>query len=247
MTRARSVAAILFAALSVAATPALAETRPAERPALQTATGGLARSLRPVERPATLQRKVTAQRTGTPGYRPSGVPGAICGRQGIRGVAIKPIPGRIKGCGVAQPVSVSMVAGVGLSQAATMDCGTARALESWVLNSVGPAFSKLNGGIRRLQVAAHYSCRTRNNRPGAKISEHGRGRAIDISAFQLNDGTTITVLSHWNDRRFGPVLKRLNKGACGPFGTVLGPGSDGHHRDHLHMDTARYRSGTYCR
>jgi hypothetical protein len=63
----------------------------------------------------------------------------------------------------------------------------------------------------------------------------------------LRDGTLITLRNGWNDRDTGPLLRRLHKGACGPFGTVLGPDSDRFHRDHFHFDTARYRSGPYCR
>jgi hypothetical protein len=94
---------------------------------------------------------------------------------------------------------------------------------------------------------AHYACRTRNSVKGAKISEHGRGRAIDIAAFQLRNGSEISVLKHWGQGGNGKALSKIHRAACGPFGTVLGPKSDRHHRDHFHFDTARYRSGPYCR
>ena len=103
------------------------------------------------------------------------------------------------------------------------------------------------GGLKELRVAAHYACRTRNNRKGGKISEHGKGRAIDISGFELADGRTITVLKGWRARRSSKAMRRMHQGACGPFGTVLGPESDRFHQDHFHFDTARYRSGSYCR
>lgn len=56
----------------------------------------------------------------------------------------------------------------------------------------------------------------------------------------------VSVLKGWGSETHGktPVSKR--KGACGTFNTVLGPGSDRFHRDHLHFDTARGR-GPYCR
>ncbi len=142
------------------------------------------------------------------------------------------------------------VAGVRLSQAAVMDCTTAKALNSWVETGVKPAVGRLGGGLAGLRVAAHYSCRTRNNQPGAKISEHGKGHAIDISGgFVLkNGGVTISVLNGWRDPVQGKVLKAAHAAACAPpFGTVLGPNADRYHQDHLHMDTARYRSGSYCR
>ena len=113
--------------------------------------------------------------------------------------------------------------------------------------STGGGGSSKGGGVAQIKVAAHYSCRTRNNRPGAKISEHGKGKAIDISGFRLRDGTEITVLKDYDSWQFGPALRRMRREACGPFGTVLGPGSDRYHNDHFHFDTARHRGGAYCR
>ncbi|QFU09602.1 hypothetical protein PARPLA_00839 [Rhodobacteraceae bacterium THAF1] len=208
---------------------------------------GLVASPRPDARPDNLRRRNTVARVGTPDLAPSGVPGAICGSAAIRGVAIAPVPGRIAGCGVAEPVKVSMVQGVALSRAATMDCRTAQALSNWVGSAVRPAIGRLGGGVTGLRVAAGYACRTRNNQPGGKVSEHGKGRAIDVSAFRLANGAEITVLKGWRDSQHGPILRRIHRGACGPFGTVLGPESDRFHKDHFHLDTARYRSGSYCR
>ncbi|WP_312847262.1 extensin family protein [Aliiroseovarius sp. M344] len=165
----------------------------------------------------------------------------------IKGQNISAIPGKIRGCGVSDPVRVTEVSGVKLSQPAVMDCTTAKALNTWVREGVFPAVGRLGGGPSSLRVVAHYACRTRNNKPGAKISEHGRGRAIDIAGVRLKNGAEISVLKGWRDPVKGNVLKKMHKAACGPFGTVLGPNSDRHHKDHLHLDTARYRSGSYCR
>ncbi len=201
-------------------------------------------SLRPHQRPRGFARKVAAS---TPKPTTSGRRGRICGVNEIKGQAISAIPGRIRGCGVSDPVRVTEVSGVKLSQPAVMDCTTAKALNTWVREGVFPAVGRLGGGPVSLRVAAHYACRTRNNQPGAKVSEHGRGRAIDISGVTLKNGATITVLKGWRDPVRGKILKKMHKAACGPFGTVLGPNSDRFHKDHLHLDTARYRSGSYCR
>jgi hypothetical protein len=101
--------------------------------------------------------------------------------------------------------------------------------------------------VAALRVPAHYVCRTRNHRAGARISEHGKGRAIDISAIILDDGTTITVQDDWNGSQYGTALRRMHQNACGVFGTTLGPGSDGMHENHFHYDTAQHRGGPYCR
>ncbi|MCF6444121.1 extensin family protein [Nereida sp. MMG025] len=169
----------------------------------------------------------------------------VCNDPAIEGVVVPKIEGRIAQCGIENPVRITAVAGVQLSQAATVDCNTARALRGWVSDAAVPEFSD-RGGLAQLEVAAHYVCRTRNHRPGAKISEHGKGRAIDISGFTLRTGETVTLLNGWNSKD-GKRLRALWRAACGPFGTVLGPESDRFHKDHFHFDTAQYRSGSYCR
>ncbi len=176
-----------------------------------------------------------------------GKSGKICGKSSIRGEKLSRISGNIRGCGIAKPVRVSEVAGVPLSQPAIMDCDTAKALDRWVDKGVKPTIGRLGGGLRQLNVIAGYSCRTRNSQPGAEISEHGKGKAVDISGFTLANGKTVSVLSGWDNRGERRLLERLHKAACGPFGTVLGPKSDRYHKDHFHLDTARHRGGTYCR
>ena len=70
---------------------------------------------------------------------------------------------------------------------------------------------------------------------------------IDISAFILADGTSLSVLGDWNGGN-SRLMRQLHASACGPFRTVLGPNSDRHHRDHFHFDVAQHRGGgTYCR
>ena len=172
--------------------------------------------------------------------------GAVCGDVDIQGVKIGRVPGKIAGCGVDSAVRVSSVSGVGLSTHAVMDCTTAKALKSWIDRGMKPAMRD-GGGVSQIRVVAHYACRTRNNQPGAKISEHGRGRAIDIAGFTLRSGEKVTVLTDWGRSKFSRPLKQMHRAACGPFGTVLGPDANRFHLDHFHFDTARYRSGTYCR
>jgi hypothetical protein len=165
--------------------------------------------------------------------------GSVCGVAAIKGEEIKRISSKVKGCGVEDPVAVTSVSGVRLSQAATVDCSIARSLNSWVDEVAQPAF---DGKLVELQVAAHYICRSRNNKKGAKISEHGKGRAVDISAFILSNGKVLTVAGNYNK-----LLRRIYKAACPYFRTTLGPGSDGYHEDHFHFDTSARSGGAYCR
>lgn len=173
--------------------------------------------------------------------------GMVCGDPSIQGETVGRVPGKINGCGVNDAVRLRSVAGVTLSQRAVVDCGTAKALKTWVETGMKPALGQRGGGASQIRVAAHYACRTRNSKTGAKISEHGKGRAIDVAGVRLKDGSEINVLNHWGRGWRGRALKQMHARACGPFGTVLGPAADRYHRDHFHFDTARYRAGTYCR
>ncbi|CUH79870.1 Extensin-like protein C-terminus [Tropicibacter naphthalenivorans] len=172
--------------------------------------------------------------------------GGLCGDPMLVGDVVGSVPGRISGCGIENAVRLRAIGDVTLSQPATIDCNTAKALKTWVEDAAMPATKRL-GDISGLRVAAHYACRTRNNRPGAKISEHGRGKAIDIAAVQFTDGTELSVLRDWGTGKRGKALREMHGEACGTFGTVLGPGSDGYHKDHFHFDTARHGNGAYCR
>ena len=224
------------------------------RPEVTRALGpGLAVSPRPASRPQGFDRTVrvamAARRNASERIAVGpGAAGAVCGVPGIRGASIAPIAGRIRGCGLQDGVKITHVEGVALSQPANIDCRTARALHTWVRDAVIPAVGRRGGGVKGLRVAAHYACRTRNHKKGGKISEHGKGRAIDISAIELRDGSAISVLRGWRDPTMGKILKATHKAACGPFRTVLGPNADRFHQDHFHFDTARRKNGSaYCR
>lgn len=197
-------------------------------------------SLKPQKRPRSFRRIAREQER----LRKRG---AICEDIDIQGKVEGRVKGAQAGCGIPNAVQVRAVSGITLSQPALMDCKTAKALKTWLEDTAKPALARKGGGLKQVRVAAHYACRTRNNLPGGRISEHGKGRAIDISGVQLRDGTLITVRSGWNNAETRDAMRKLHKGACGPFGTVLGPNSDRFHLDHFHFDTARYRSGPYCR
>ena len=234
---------VMVATASGAIEPREVATRQIEARQAEPRQAGLFGFLRPSKRPEGLAERqlVAATRTPVAPGKPGVVSrkGAVCNNPAIQGEALAPITSRVQGCGVANPVRVTSVSGVRLSQPATMDCDTARALNTWVERGVERAYGR--GKVVEMQVAGHYICRTRNHRPGAKISEHGRGRAIDISGFTLSNGKTVTVA-----RNFDRTMRKAHKAACGIFKTTLGPGSDGMHEDHLHLDVAK-RGGTYCR
>jgi hypothetical protein len=166
--------------------------------------------------------------------------GSVCGDPDIRGEALPRIGSKTKGCGVEEPVKVTAIDGISFSQPATIDCATAKATKKWIEKGLRPAFG--NREVVQLHIFGSYMCRSRNNVRGAKISEHGHGKAIDFAGFIFADGKEWTVTRDYNK-----TIRKAQKAACGIFGTTLGPGSDGYHEDHLHFDTASYRSGAYCR
>ncbi len=154
------------------------------------------------------------------------------------------------GCQVRDRYDVQEIAGVSFSQAATMNCGMVEPLNSWLENIVQPASQNQFGErVVAVNVAASYSCRPRNNVRGAKMSEHGFGNAIDISSFTLESGRQVSVLDdYYSWGKAGKFLKTVREDACNDFSTVLGPGSDRAHRNHIHLDLQNRRSGrSYCR
>jgi hypothetical protein len=167
--------------------------------------------------------------------------------------ALKPIRAKYT-CGLERPFKISALANgtIRVQPAATLGCPVTVALTRWLTGVVQPA-AQANFGqpVVAIKNAASYGCRTRNNRRGAKLSEHAFGNALDVRAFFLADGREITVLRGWkgaaDERAF---LRQVQGGACGTFKTVLGPGSDGFHEDHLHLDLAHHDAAgrrAYCR
>lgn len=209
----------------------------------------VARSLRPQSRPKKLRTALldpdTRTKTKTKTVRYS-KRGSVCGIRGLRGYNVAPVRGK-GGCGIAKAVKITEVDGVKLTREALIGCDAARALYGWVNKQAKPVVGRKGGGLSKIQLIAGYSCRTRNSRKGAKLSEHAKGNAVDISGFVLANGQTMSVLRDWRSGKYSKTMKRLHKSACGPFGTVLGPNSDRFHQDHFHFDIARHRGGAYCR
>ncbi|MGR3341805.1 MAG: extensin family protein, partial [Paracoccaceae bacterium] len=149
----------VFAAQMILAEPPIRSLRPVARPVADarpdfavfiTSTSGVQMSIRPVARPATLRRQNTGATLAPVSVRPAQVVtqrGSVCGVRAIRGEKLATISGKLRGCGVAEPVRVSSVNGVALSQPAIMNCTTAKALNKWVKNGVKPIVARLGGGV----------------------------------------------------------------------------------------------------
>ena len=193
------------------------------------------------------KRNAPAPEAPAPAVAAPGLRGSVCGVPGLIGQEVAPIGngGRGSGCGIAAPVQITAVSGIRLTQPMTVDCTTATAFKRWVDRGIVPAVGRKGGGVAKLDVGPGYVCRPRNNQRGAKMSEHGRGKAIDLMGLVLKNGQSLDVERGWKSQP--RIFKAIHASACGVFGTVLGPKADRFHLNHIHVDTIHYRSGTYCR
>lgn len=160
--------------------------------------------------------------------------------------ALDPIEG-VGGCGVPQPYDLTEPApGVDLHPGTHLTCPAALATARWVRDVAQPAARALGEGVALSSIthASTYVCRSRNNQTGARISEHARGSAIDISRFEFVGHDPLPIVPRKGKGNIEEAFQRaVQAGACLHFTTVLGPGSDPFHDDHLHLDLAERRSG----
>lgn len=130
-----------------------------------------------------------------------------------------------------------------LSQDARVTCPMAAALSAWEQQVVAPAAQRhLRADVKLVEVLSAYSCRTRYSKPGAPLSEHGKGDAIDIGGFRLSDGRTISVEHGWRGNRDeAAFLRDVRDRSCEVFNAVLSPDYNAAHYNHLHFDLGRDR------
>jgi extensin-like protein len=146
-------------------------------------------------------------------------------------------------CGMDHPFRVAAFAGgsVGLTRGATLACPMVPTIDAWLQEVVQPAASLYFGTTVAEVRSGSYSCRSRNNQRGAKLSEHSFGNAFDVMAFRFADGREVSIVKGWRgEPEEQEFLREVFVGACGYFNTVLGPGADLFHHDHFHLDLARH-------
>jgi hypothetical protein len=127
---------------------------------------------------------------------------------------------------------------VAINPPADLRCRMAQAVADFVRDTVAPSVAPSR--LAAVENFDAYECRGRNRLIGARISEHGKGNALDIRAFRLASGNSIELTDHKVARE---LRDRVKQAACALFTTVLGPGSDGHHEGHIHFDLIERRSG----
>lgn len=129
---------------------------------------------------------------------------------------------------------------VPLKPAATLRCEMASAVASWVRDDVTTLAGELGSVPAALDNFDSFDCRGRNRVSGAKVSEHGHANALDVRGFSLRNGVAINLTDRAAAR---DSREKVMQSLCARFSTVLGPGSDGYHEDHIHLDLAARRSG----
>jgi hypothetical protein len=123
---------------------------------------------------------------------------------------------------------------------AILRCTMAEAVANWVREAAALSGQQLGSVLKTVANLASFDCRSRNDGVGAKLSEHGKANAIDLYSVRLANGKVLQLTDPHVPAEF---RESLQQSACARFTTVLGPGSDGYHEDHVHVDLAERRSG----
>jgi hypothetical protein len=145
-------------------------------------------------------------------------------------------------CGMDLPLQIMALSSgsVAVTPSPTLNCPFTDAIEAWIATSVQPAARAQFGSevVEITQISA-YACRNRNNF-GRELSEHAFGNALDVSGFKLANGRVISIQHDWNGEADEQAfLRQVFGGACATFTTVLGPGSNIMHYNHIHFDLAQ--------
>jgi hypothetical protein len=129
---------------------------------------------------------------------------------------------------------------VAVNPPATLRCTMAEAVANFVRAEAATLAGDLGAPLRALSNYDSYDCRGRNRVAGARTSEHGKGNALDLRGLVLGNGRFVELTDPHVAHAF---REKFRATMCARFTTVLGPGSDGYHENHVHMDLAERRSG----
>jgi hypothetical protein len=117
-----------------------------------------------------------------------------------------------------------------------LSCKFVERFGHWLGDLVGPLIAaRLGSDVKAVRTGPGYECRNRNRAENGKLSAHATGLAVDIMSFELANGQKLTVKPN-GDERARATIETLRTAACGWFTTILGPGSDAAHAEHMHVD-----------
>jgi hypothetical protein len=129
---------------------------------------------------------------------------------------------------------------VAITPPAVLRCTMAEVVVGWVRDEAAPRVLALGASLKGVENLTSFDCRGRNGVVGAKLSEHGKANALDIHALKLASGKAVVLTDPQVSSEF---REGLRKSTCERFTTVLGPGADGYHEDHIHVDLLQRRAG----
>jgi hypothetical protein len=129
---------------------------------------------------------------------------------------------------------------VELRPAPVLRCPFAESVAGWLRDEAAPRVARIGPVLETVEIYDDFECRGRTRVAGAKISEHGKGNAVDLRSFILADGRVLGLTDVTVAREF---REELRDSACHRFTTVLGPGSDSSHESHIHLDLIDRRQG----
>lgn len=128
---------------------------------------------------------------------------------------------------------------VAVKPAAILRCTMATAVADWIRTDMVPLAAGLGTTLSELDNFDSFECRGRNRVKGAKLSEHGLANALDVRGLKLSNGVTLSLTDRTLARE---TREKVLQSVCTRFTTVLGPGSDWYHEDHIHLDLAQRRN-----
>jgi hypothetical protein len=128
---------------------------------------------------------------------------------------------------------------VSLKPAAILRCPMASAIADWIRTDIAPLAASLGSVISNVDNLNSFECRGRNGMVGAQLSEHGRANALDVRALTSANSRSIPLTDRTVPR---DLRESVLHSACARFSTVLGPGSDWYHEDHIHLDLMERRN-----
>ncbi|WP_375408105.1 extensin family protein [uncultured Methylobacterium sp.] len=168
---------------------------------------------------------------------------ACRGRLTSLGATFEALPPIVLGqCGAERPLKLSSLKGVAIEPAATVVCGAAEALARWTTEVQFASERDLGQPLTSLSVGS-YECRGQNHSTDAKLSEHALANAIDVMGYGFSNRAPIRVGASAAGTPEASFQAVVQAKACGFFRTVLGPGSDAAHANHLHLDERERNAG----
>jgi hypothetical protein len=158
------------------------------------------------------------------------------------GPPISLAPPSLPALGPPAPMVTASAGPVEVKPPATLACPIVSALDKWISAAVQPAALKwFRQPVVEIKQISSYSCRGMNGNPNAHISEHAFGNALDIAEFDLADGHRISVQYGWHGTpEEQGFLHDVQSAACQEFTTVLAPGANVYHYNHIHVDLMRH-------